>query len=164
MPTIKLPNKEKVKVSQEDYGWAKAHKWYFNAKYVKKIEYIGRNSGKLLVNHQLMHRAILERVLDRKLEANELVDHINGDRMDNRRTNLRMCDKYQNQHNTVKKSSNTSGFKGVNIAGNKWQSRITNRGKRIYLGSYCSVTEAARAYNAAALKYHGRFARLNEGV
>jgi hypothetical protein len=93
-----------------------------------------------------------------------LVDHANGDGLDNRRTNLRLATHSQNQFNKRKTKSKTSSrFIGVYFEKrkNRWMARIHYHGKRIWLGSFKSEFDAAKAYDAAAKKYHGEFARLN---
>lgn len=90
------------------------------------------------------------------------VDHINGDKIDNRLVNLRVVDTAQNNWNR-RRASNSSGFKGVNYNTNTkgWEARIMARGKRIYLGKYDNPNHAAHAYNKAAIVHHGEFAVLN---
>jgi hypothetical protein len=94
---------------------------------------------------------------------NEYLDHINGDKFDNRKSNLRICTKAENCRNSKMKSINTSGYKGVSWRkrDKKWSAIITVNYKNIGLGYYENKIEAAKAYNKAALKYHGEFARLN---
>lgn len=91
------------------------------------------------------------------------VDHINGDTLDNRKCNLRICDANQNIRNRKKPKHNTSGFKGVvKIKNyNKWSSQISYKGEHKYLGYYNSKEQAAMVYDIWALFYHGEFARTN---
>ncbi|MET8866482.1 HNH endonuclease [Nonomuraea sp. NPDC004580] len=95
-------------------------------------------------------------------------DHINGDGLDNRRSNLRSATPSQNRANMWKPrrpdgGAHTSRFKGVSWdkSRNQWQSKINHRGVCRNLGRYASEEEAARAYDAAALAAWGAFARLN---
>jgi hypothetical protein len=92
-----------------------------------------------------------------------LVDHINGDGLDNRRANLRLATHSQNQWNKRKMENTTSRFVGVSFRENrgKWTAYIGVAGKRIWLGNFDSEIEAARVYDEAAKKYRGEFARLN---
>ena len=108
----------------------------------------------------LMHRLIMERVLNRQLPADVLVDHQNGNTRDNRRENLRLADRFQNAQNQRRHSNNTSGYRGVTRAGNRWQARIAAYGRRIHLGYHDTPEDAYRAYCEAARVHHGAFARL----
>lgn len=92
-----------------------------------------------------------------------LVDHHNGDSLDNRRANLRLATNSQNQFNRRKRENTTSRFKGVYFhkVHRKWAAQITIRGKRIFLGYFHSEIKAARTYDKTARKYHKEFARLN---
>jgi|SRR6185369_7098158 len=103
-----------------------------------------------------MHRLILN------AKNKEIVDHKNGNGLDNRRINLRIVNPSQSSMNRGLSTINTTGFKGVTIGyKGKFKSRIGVNKKRISLGEFRSLTEAAKAYNNAALKYHGEFAKLN---
>lgn len=91
------------------------------------------------------------------------LDHINGIRNDNRIENLRECTNTENNRAVGIKKNNTSGYKGVtfNKASGKFYAYIRVDYKRIHLGVWESPTDAAKAYNEAALKYFGEFATLN---
>jgi hypothetical protein len=91
------------------------------------------------------------------------VDHKDGDGLNNLRKNLRFCTNAQNQRNRGVQSNNTSGYKGVYWfkRSGKWKVQIEVAGKKIYLGLYTDLIEAAKAYDTAARKYHGRFAKTN---
>jgi hypothetical protein len=93
-----------------------------------------------------------------------LVDHKNRNTLDNRRENLRLATHSQNQCNKSKTSKKTSSrFIGVFFekSSAKWVARIALRGKRFWLGRFSSEIDAAHAYDAAAKKHHGEFAKLN---
>lgn len=109
-----------------------------------------------------LHRLILERKLGRQLLSKEYTDHINGDSLDNRRDNLRVCTCAQNLRNARKRSDNTSGYKGVTYRSRDsiWEANIQVDGKQIYLGRFQTAEAAYGAYCEAAVKYHGEFARF----
>ena len=90
------------------------------------------------------------------------VDHINGDTLDNRKCNLRLCSKAENNRNVGLRTTNTSGYKGVIKSGNGFKVQIGVNSEKKYLGYFKSKTLAAMFYNLAALWYHKEFAQLNE--
>jgi hypothetical protein len=93
----------------------------------------------------------------------ELIDHINGNGLDNRRTNLRPATSSQNAMNRGLRSDNTSGFKGVywHRSSGCWAATIQHGDQRQHLGLFSSPIDAALAYDAAALHHFGEFARPN---
>ena len=90
-----------------------------------------------------------------------LVDHINGDGLDNRRANLRAATPAQNGMNRTIGRNNTSGYKGVVRNRANWRARLETGGRIIQLGTFGTREEAARAYDAAAVEHFGEFALLN---
>ena len=104
-----------------------------------------------------MHRFIYD------APAGLFVDHRNCNGMDNRRDNLRPATCSQNNCNIPKRKNTTSRFIGVHFAKRekKWVAQIEHTKKKIWLGYFADEADAARAYDAAAAKYHGEFARLN---
>lgn len=89
------------------------------------------------------------------------VDHRNGNKLDNRRENLRSATHQQNGMNRGPQSNNKSGVKGVcwDRFKMKWRAQIGVMGKNVFIGSYDNKFEAAEAYKNAAMKFHGEFAR-----
>ena len=92
------------------------------------------------------------------------VDHANGDGLDNRMSNIRLSTNSQNLMNRGKTSLNSSGYKGVTWSkkGKAFYASITHNKKTIHLGTFNDKVSAAIAYNAAAIQFHGEFAKLNQ--
>lgn len=90
------------------------------------------------------------------------VDHINGDGLDNRRSNLRQATHAQNCANRGPTRANALGLKGVGLLpSGRWRAQIRSSGHQRHVGVYATADEAARAYDAAATEAFGEFARLN---
>lgn len=106
----------------------------------------------------------LHRLLLLLSDQSVVADHINGDGLDNRRANLRVASRFENMQNRRLPSHNSSGFKGVAFcpATGRWRAEIYADGKRYRLGRFNTPELAAAAYDAAARKLHGEFARTNE--
>jgi hypothetical protein len=149
---IQLTGGEIVLVDDRDYESLSQWKWSLFKGYPARCR------KRLGVNRFVsMHREIVDP--PKGVE----VDHINGNKLDNRRENLRLSTRSQNQINQGLTRKNTSGYKGVTFHRvlNKWQSQIGIDGKTLYLGLYATPEEAARAYDAKARELFGGFARLN---
>lgn len=108
----------------------------------------------------ILHRQILN-LKDFKEEHTE-VDHINGDKLDNRKSNLRTCTHQQNLMNRRKKKTNRSGYKGVSFNDNRWVASIMLNRKNIVIGRFIDKLEAAKAYDKKAVELFGEFAYLNK--
>jgi hypothetical protein len=107
----------------------------------------------------LMHRFII------RAPRNLVVDHRDGDGLNNLRDNLRVCSARQNRANSRPTRSNLSGYKGVRYyrTSNKWGAGLVVNGQRIWLGMHDKPEAAALAYDTAARKAHGEYAWLNFG-
>ena len=132
-------------------------KWWLT-RYAGKEAFIDRsNYGYLLgsIDGQCYpaHRVIWSLYYGEK--PSDCIDHINGTPDDNRIVNLRVVSHQENLKNCSMQSNNTSGITGVHWhkAGNKWQAQIMGNGRRITLGSFDSIEEAAVARKEAATKY-----------
>ena len=105
-----------------------------------------------------MHRIILERKLGRPIAQGMVVDHVNGNGLDNRRENLREATQAQNLRNLRLRSDNTSQYKGVSrISSHTWEATINEQ----VIGYFDTALDASFAYDKAALEQYGEFARLN---
>lgn len=93
-----------------------------------------------------------------------VVDHINGNTLDNRLCNLRICTKIENSRNRKPNIIKKLKAKGVDMdkRTGKFRARIRVNYKHIYLGTFQKEEDAAKAYNEAAIKYHGTFSKTNE--
>jgi len=155
MCEIPLTQGKVALVDDQDYEELSKHKWH--ASKIGKSWYATRTVGKW--PHQktiLMHRQLLNP--SPGLEC----DHINGNGLDNRRCNLRVCTRSQNNMNR-RPSGCTSEFKGVywNKTNKKWMAQIVFNRHGRGLGCYDDEEEAAYAYDKAARKHFGEFARPN---
>lgn len=112
------------------------------------------------------HRYYTHRVIYQMFngEVSSVIDHINGNRSDNRIENLRAASTRSNNQNRSKSEGTSSKFKGVHFRKDrqKWQAQIKNDGVSIRLGCYFTEEEAALAYNKKAVELFGEFAKLNE--
>lgn len=120
---------------------------------------INHVTGYILVNFRgdmhPAHRLILAMETG---ERPDHVDHIDGNRSNNRLENLRSCTKGENLCNRGKQSNNTSGFKGVSRKGSRWIAKIGKNGVEYPLGSFATPELAHAAYKSGAAKHHGAFA------
>ena len=144
MKTILLTKGKISLVDDEDYDWLNQWKWQFG----------GHRYAVRTTNHNkkiYMHRLIM--YAPQGIE----VDHINGNELDNRKINLRLATRQQNQFN--QKPRSLSGYKGVYLrkSDQKWVVYV----KRKFIGSYKEKIEAAKHYNIVASQLYGEFARLN---
>jgi hypothetical protein len=138
-------------VDIRDYELIRNQKWCVN-----KIGYaVTWKEGKI----QYLHHVILNHSPNHKM----VVDHANGNPLDNRRDNLRICTKSQNSANG-KSAGKTSNYRGVYFdkSKNKWVARAILNGVVRLFKRYKTETEAALAYNMAALALWGKYAKLNE--
>lgn len=142
-------------VDDADYEWLMQWKWHF-----RSMGYAGRRASKEAGGRALilMHRLITN------APSGLDVDHVDGNRLNNQRSNLRLCTRAQNMRNQRKtKRLVSSQFKGVSLyKPKKWVAYIgLSRHKMHSLGYFHTELEAAHAYDAAARLHFGEFARLN---
>lgn len=156
MKEIKLDKGMATIVDDSDYEWLSKLKW-------RAHNPSGKEGGSFYVltgyKGTAMHRMITD------CPKGMHVDHINGDSLDNRRSNLRICTHQENMRNRkpllTKRSK--SKFLGVDLnrSGKKWTARIGLNNKKIHLGTFSNEFDAARIYDMHAKAAFGRFAHLN---
>jgi hypothetical protein len=156
MAILEIPTRtDGVRVSEDDADLL-SNEWSL----VVKKKYAAR---KVLGRVVYLHRLIADRMNLKGVR----VDHINGDSLDNRRSNLRAATHQQNAFNQQKqKRSTSSKFKGVTFdkSRNKWMAAIKHDGVRHYLGRFTRESDAAKAYDAAAIVKFGEFALTNQDI
>lgn len=151
--TILLTQGKKAIICDCHYDLVKNFKWSY------KAGYAGRSTGPRVKQvSEFMHRVVAN------TPKGQVTDHINDNKLDNRCSNLRTCRSGLNVANSKLSKSSSSGYKGVNLHPQGWRALIKSNGQSHFLGYYKDKKEAAKAYNEAALKLHGEYARLNEGV
>lgn len=155
MKQIPLTQNKVSIISDDCFDRLSQFTWHFNRRLGYAIGERFEGGKRIRVS---MHREVMN------AQDGSEVDHINGDKLDNRRENLRLCTKSQNMSNRGKQLNNTTGYKGVFTSQRttKFRAQIRVKGKSIHLGLFENLKDAAISYNIAATKYFGEFAKLNE--
>jgi len=156
MPLKSKEGKKWMWIDVEDKNWAEKINWYENKQGYAK--WTCRQKGKDIYLHH--------EIIKRKLQLDEIpkamqVDHIDGNRLNNTRSNLRLCTPQQNAQNRKRHRNNTSGQKGVyfNKQKRKWSAYISENGKKKVLGRYHTLEEAAEVRKLAEEELFGEFMR-----
>lgn len=160
MQRIPLTQGKYALVDNEDFEYLNQWKWSYGCGgYAIRVQYLGGGQANKKQQMIYMHKLLLS-------ELGKKTDHKDTNKLNNSRSNLRVCTQADNTANQSLKSSNTSGFKGVvRVARNQrkpWAAQIAPRGKGKFLGYFMTKEEAALAYNRAARLAFGEFAKLNE--
>jgi hypothetical protein len=148
--TIELGHGRVALVDAADYDGLRQHRWHCVNRRAART---GPDGSVVYMSRQIMDAP-----------AGSQVDHINGDILDNRRSNLRLCTAGENRCNAKRhRNKRSSRYKGVyrERGRERWRAIIGREYRTISLGTFATEEEAALAYNAAAERYHGEFARLN---
>lgn len=145
-------------VDDDDYEYLAQFKWY--ATRLRNVCYAVRHSPK--VKGKQFPLIKMHRVVANAPDGLS-IDHINGDGLDNRKINLRVCTTVENGRNRGKQKDNTSGYKGVtwHKRHKKWYAQIKADGRNHFLGHFYDPIDAALAYDKAARELHGEFAKTN---
>jgi hypothetical protein len=152
MKEIPLTQGQVAIVDDEDYPELAKYKWLAawmpsSQAYRAETKRHGKNT--------LMHRLIL------MAPPGTEVDHKDHNPLNNSRSNLRICTRSENRRNSRAVRGSKSGYKGIVLHHGVWETRITVDGKRLYLGRFKDPESAAKAWDQAAIKYHGEFAYTN---
>lgn len=145
MKRIQLTKGKEALVSDEDFDWLS--QWCWCALKVRDRFYAVRGDKN---GFYYMHR---------ELVAGDIVDHIDGDGLNNTRENLRPCTHAENLQNRGRQANNTSTVKGVcfDKSRGKWKVEIQSNGKRKHIGRFDNLKDAEAAYKEAASEQHGEF-------
>jgi hypothetical protein len=144
-------------VDDEDFDHLNAFRWNAGGGYARRLDWNGVGQK---LNAILMHRVVMD------ARPGQEVDHINGNGLDNRKANLRLCSHLQNSRNRKKQvltqgRRSSSAYKGVyRRSSGKWAASIRIDQRQVYLGTFATEVDAAVAYAKAAREHHGDFARV----
>lgn len=145
MTTIILPSGHEVMIDDQDVALVSLYSWYYSEGYAKRYY---PNENKTV---QSMHNLFLP------VKVGYDVDHIDGNKLNNQRNNLRYCTRSENMGNCQAHKDSIFGVKGVSYQPRSqkrpWYARLMVNGKSIYLGSFKTIEEATIAYNEASVKH-----------
>lgn len=143
---ICLCNNKSTYIDKEDFDLVKKDKWT-----ISTDGYAISSSGEYI--HKRLHRVVMN-----ELDTKNIIDHINRNKLDNRKSNLRITTDQQNSFNQSKRKNNTSGIIGVSWwnRDNNWMAQIKYNYKRYFLGYYDNIDDAIKARLQAELKYFGK--------
>jgi len=152
----KYPNLYTV-VDEQDAEIVRRHTWvpFVRLDRSGTVYAKARVSGKSVFLHRLLMHP----------ERGEYIDHIDGDGLNNQRSNLRLCSNSDNLMNRGLNSNNRTGYKGVSkSSAHRWCARLMVNGETVWRESFDDPVEAARAYDRVAIEWRGEFARTNAAM
>jgi hypothetical protein len=153
MITVQLTKGYTCLIDNED-AWLLQWKWH--AQVSRWGVYAART---LHLQHRKTKTIRMARVIMGVSDPSVLVDHRDGNKLDNRRHNLRICTKAQNAKNRVPNRDSQTGIKGIRRKGSGWQARIRHNGRQMCLGTRKVLQQAINLYNSASRELHGEFGR-----
>ena len=152
MKRIPLTQGKFATVDDEDYQRVAPYKW----RVLKTRKHWYAITSSISGSTTYLHRFITD--APKGME----VDHINRDGLDNRKVNLRVCTRRENGCNSDFEKGTSGGYRGVyRLPSGRFQAKIKNHKQQIYIGTFITAEEAARARDAVARELHGEFAFLN---
>lgn len=161
MKLIKVTKGLYTLVDDDDYEELSKYKWYASKKsknydkyYIERRIRYPDGSSKIFKMHRIIMNA----------PPGKNVDHINGNPLDNRKCNLRLCSQSQNNMNSKLQKNSTTGYRGVSWhkKAGKWRAYINVNRKQYHLGLYDDINDAIDAYNKASIEKHGEYANKNK--
>lgn len=163
MKKIKLNQSYETLIDNKYYSILNKYKWFIGIDSKQNINSgVRRSISKNNKKHTIyIHRIIME--LEGHNIRNKVIDHIDGNPLNNQINNLRLATRHENNMNLKLRKNSKTGYKGVIYISKskKWRARISFNYKTIHLGCFSNKIDAIKAYNIAAMKYFGEFARLN---
>jgi len=145
---------EEIFVDDDDYEWLNQYTWHIGKGYAARARWLSDGDGGKRI---MMHRQIMS------AQKGEIIDHIDRNRKNNQRSNLRICSYAENARNHKVLKCNKSGVTGVtwNKQNQKWIVIITINKERLYLGLYSSFEEAVNVRKKAEIEYFGEFRAID---
>lgn len=153
---IPLTKDQTASIDLENYELIREYKWcankHNNCWYAQTSKKFNNKVQKIYMHRLIMHA-----------KKDQIIDHIDGNSLNNCRSNLRFCSHTENLYNTSARRNNKLGYKGIywNKKEKKFRCYINVNKKNIHIGYFSTIEDAILSYNQAAQKYHKEFAKLN---